>query len=519
LLTVNKTKSDIKKSSPQRPSLVINAISTWVALGVNIIVVLLLTPFIIGHLGENGFGIWVLVGSFLGYYGLLNLGVRAAAMRYIARYAGQGHEKALNETASTTMAMFSCTGVLAIVVSFFLAAPLASFFDVAPEHVNDFKHVIWILGLATGLSFPSNVFESIVVAHERYVAINSAKIVCTLVRVGFVVLMLLRGQGLVGVACATLIATIVAFVANFLIYRHFTPQVRLRCASAKWGVFRMLLVYGGVTTVIVIADIMRFNFGSIVVGKCVGIPEVGVYGIAAMIIRYMLRIITAGMSVLVPRFAALDGAKENAKLQSLFMRSMSVSAVLGFGAGMMAIIFGGRFIILWVGKEFTGAVPVTGAIPVLWILAISYAFALSQAPGINLMYALNKHYYYAVVTILEAGANVIISILLAPKYGIIGVAFGTAIPMLTVKLFVQPIYVAHIVGISIWDYIKRIIIPATLAGLMIGMAYSLGNVISLDKYSLAGFVTWGIISGLIFVGIVFVVFRQVGFWLPVGKRS
>jgi len=462
--------SGIKKSFFQKSSLKINAISNWIALGVNIIAGLLLTPLIISHIGKTGYGVWRLIGSFVGYYGLLNLGVASAIMRYIARYASQGDEKAINETSNTALTMFSCTGLLAIVLSFLLASPLAKFFNVSSEYVNEFKFVIYILGIATGVSFPGNVFHTIITAYEKYILANFIKIITTLVRAGLIVLMLLKGLGIIGVAYATLISMIVMAGTNYLACKRFTSVGRFQFKTVKLKVFRELLIYGGSTTVIAIANILRLNIDSIVIGKLVGIAKVAVYGIAALIIRYVLNLIVAGMSVLTPRFAALDGARERAKLQDLFMRSLLVSAVLSFGVCMFIFIFGGRFIVFWVGEGFTDA------IPVLWILTIAYAVALSQNPGIGLMYALKKHHFYAAVTIIEAIANVILSILLAPKYGIIGVALGTAIPMLVVKLFVQPIYISGISGITIWNYAKPFILPATMAFIMVILAYNLGIV-------------------------------------------
>ncbi len=64
----------------------------------------------IAHLGTGGYGIWVLVSSFVGYYGLMNLGVGSAVTRYVARYAGQGDMQELSKVASTAMLMFCCTG-------------------------------------------------------------------------------------------------------------------------------------------------------------------------------------------------------------------------------------------------------------------------------------------------------------------------------------------------------------------------------------------------------------------------
>lgn len=400
--------SSTSATTARRPSLKINALSNWVSLGVNIAIGFFLTPFIIQELGKTGYGIWTLIVSLIGYYGLLNLGVDSALIRYIALYAGQSDKKSLNAVASTAMVMFSCIGSLGIASLFLLAAPLATFFDVSPEHFGDFKQLIWIMGIAAGLHLHGSVFRAILAAHERFIAINFENIVTNLMRAGLTVFILQRGGGLFGIGCVTLVTTVFSIVASYLMYKHFVRQVRISFTAANWQILRILLVYGGITTVIAISNLMRTNLDSLVIGKWVGLPFVGVYAIAALIVHNIVRLISAGMNVLTPRFAVLYSTKQHTKLQCLFVRSLSISALLAFGAGMLVIIFGKHFIAIWVGEDYVGSVVI------LWILVVPYTLALSQFPGFGLMYALNKHRFFAVVTIIEVVVNVAISILLAP---------------------------------------------------------------------------------------------------------
>ncbi len=505
-MTHSRTNNNSISRNLKQPSLKVNAVSNWCALIVNILVGFLLTPFIINRLGKTGYGIWILIGSFVGYYNLLDLGVRSALIRYVARYVRQADEQALTETTSTAMSMFCCIGGCVIAASFLFAGLLAEFFDIAPENYSDFKSVVLLLGLAAGLTFPSSVFGTIVMAHERYVAANFVSVISALMRAGMTVLLLVRGKGLVGVASATLVGAMFGLGANYLIFRYLTPWIRISFARAKWGVLWTLLSYGGLATVIKVADIMRMNLDSFVIGKLVGIAEVGIYGIAALIIRYILRFIATGMGVLTPRFAALDGANEHSQLQDLFVRSLSVSALLSFGCAMLAVVFGGRFIVLWVGEGFEDA------IPVLLILASAYGFALAQNPAIGLMYALNKHSYYAAVTILEAIANLVISILLAPRYGIIGVALGTAIPMLIVKLLVQPIYVCRIINMKVKDYAIQIVLPAVVALVIAIIAYKEGMMTNRQGDSLIRWTISAFLCGITYVVIMFALSKQNRLW-------
>ena len=53
---------------------------------VSAVVALLLSPFIIRTLGDVKYGLWTLLISLTGYYGILDLGVRSAVGHYVTRY-------------------------------------------------------------------------------------------------------------------------------------------------------------------------------------------------------------------------------------------------------------------------------------------------------------------------------------------------------------------------------------------------------------------------------------------------
>ena len=77
------------------PRLVRNVLANWLALGTATVVGFVLTPYMLRHLGDTGFGLWVLVTTLTGYYGLLDLGFRAGVGQYLIRYiAARDYTKA-----------------------------------------------------------------------------------------------------------------------------------------------------------------------------------------------------------------------------------------------------------------------------------------------------------------------------------------------------------------------------------------------------------------------------------------
>src|ERR1700736_7085441 len=89
-----------------------NVGSSWFALGVNVLVGIFLSPFILHHLGDEAFGLWILIFSVTGYYGLFDLGIRSSIVRYVAKYSATSDQVELDRLIST--AFFTYTGIGAL---------------------------------------------------------------------------------------------------------------------------------------------------------------------------------------------------------------------------------------------------------------------------------------------------------------------------------------------------------------------------------------------------------------------
>src|SRR5438034_8524558 len=86
-----------------------NVSSNRFALGLNVLVGIFLSPYVLHHLGDEAFGIWVLIFSITGYYGLFDLGIRSSIVCYLAKYAATEDHHQLNCLVNT--AMFSYGGI------------------------------------------------------------------------------------------------------------------------------------------------------------------------------------------------------------------------------------------------------------------------------------------------------------------------------------------------------------------------------------------------------------------------
>src|SRR4051794_39070442 len=99
-----------------------NILSTWAGYVVTLLVGFVLAPIIVHRLGSTRYGVWTLVVSLTGYFGILDLGLRQSVGRFVARYMALQDEENVNRTISNAIAMLGAAGVLG-----FLGTVIANF--------------------------------------------------------------------------------------------------------------------------------------------------------------------------------------------------------------------------------------------------------------------------------------------------------------------------------------------------------------------------------------------------------
>ncbi len=98
---------------------------------------------------------------------------------------------------------------------------------------------------------------------------------------------------------------------------------------------------------------------------------------------------------------------------------------------------------------------VTQGYPVLLTLILPYTLMLVQSASSRILFGMSKHGRFAVVTLIEGASNVILSILLVRPFGILGDAFGTAIPLAVTFILFMPFHLCSRLCVRISTYLRE----------------------------------------------------------------
>jgi O-antigen/teichoic acid export membrane protein len=437
-------------SSPMRKIEILKNVGTsWFSLGVNILVGVFLSPFILHHLGDTAYGIWVLIFSVTGYYGLFDLGIRSSVIRYVSTYTAKGDQQGVARLINTSLATYASIGSVAMAVTLVCSFFVEHLFRIPTEFLTTARWLFMMVGAAVSLGFPTGVFGGILEGLQRFYYVNLTNLASTLLRAVLIVAALKHGYGLLTVAFITVVLPILASLVRAGIVFRILP-IRFGWQYVDRSAFREIANYSAVSFILMIAYKLRFKTDEIVIGTFLSVTAITYFSIGDRLLDYASEVVSSLAQIFVPMSGQSDARGDMDRLRKIFVAGNRACAFIIFPITSILIIMGKSVIEAWVGKRYVAA-----SYPVLVTLAIPMTFSLAQAASPRVLYGMAKHRSLAWVTAMESVANLILSIVLIRPFGIVGDAAGTAIPLFCTTLFFMPRHLCRVLGMRVRTFLRE----------------------------------------------------------------
>jgi len=437
-----------------------SVLSNWFATAATLSVGFFLAPFVVHHLGDVAYGVWVLAVSTVNYLAILDLGMASSVVRFVSKgHATQDHE-ASSEVLSAVLWVRLQISALLLVLSGVLSAIFPLIFKVPASLAVDAREAILIIGITATLSMSFGVFSSTLSALNRYDLRGYVTLTQLAVRVIGVVAVLLTGHGIVAIAICEFLSAVMGNGLLVVIVRRIYPELRIRLAKPKGEVLRKIWSYSFYAFLDTVAVQLVYQSDNLVVGAFIAASAVTFYSIGNSLCRYTSQIISAMTRTFTPAASMYEAEGNMSSLRSLYCNGTRATMAVSLPIALTLIIRGGSFIGVWMGPQYS---KVSGT--VLAILATALLFSLQNSTAASVAFGIEKHKEIARWAVGEAIANFTLSIILARKIGIYGVAIGTLVPNLVVHLILWPRYVSKLVDFSVFDVLWKVWAPVYLAAI------------------------------------------------------
>jgi len=395
-----------------------------------------LSPYVVRRLGNTGYGVWTLILSLTGYLGLLDLGVRGAVTRYVAKFHAEAEDGRASNIASSAIMICSLAGLSAVLVSAILATLVVDKMHISAQYLMSSKLVLITTGLGIAASLVNGVFGGIVVGLQRFDLANTIEIVNSILRAAMIVLFLHLGFGIVTLAFIQLGFTLTRLAAGIRLARHVYPQLQIAIGKIDRAGIKMIFSFSAFSFMLHVGASLIYATDNIVIGSYLPVAAVTFYAIAGNIIEYSKALVNGIGQTMTPFASSTEAKGYDAKLRRLVLLSSRAATMVMLPVAITFILRGGSFIRLWMGGEYAD---LSGK--VLWILSLMLLFWSANAVVVGTLLGLSKHKPLVPALLAEGLCNLSLSIYLVQKMGIVGVAWGTVIPSLLSALVFWPWYI------------------------------------------------------------------------------
>ena len=427
-----------------------NVGSGWFALGVNVLVGIFLSPYILHRLGDAAFGIWVLIFSVTGYYGIFDFGIRSSIIRYVSKYTATHDLEEVSALINSAMFTYTCVGIFSMLLTGIGCLYIDRLFKIPADFQSTARWLLLIVGTSVSLGFPLGVFGGMLEGLQKFYILNWTNILfSSVLRVILIVFYLQRGYGLLTVALITATLPVFGSIVRGVIALRALPIHFSRRYVNREG-FRHMANYSSVTFVILIAWRLRFKTDALVIGTFVSSAAITYFYAGSRLVDYAGEVVSSLAQLFVPMSSQSDAAGNMDRLRKIFVAGNRACAFVMFPMTATFIILGKSVIEVWVGRKY-----VAQGYPVLLTLILPYTLMMIQGASSRILFGMSKHGKLAVVTMVEGIANLGLSILWVRPYGILGDAFGTAVPMLGTYILFMPRHLCSRLNIRLSTYLRQ----------------------------------------------------------------
>jgi len=427
-----------------------NLAAQWIGHVANMAMMLVSSWFALRLLGGERYGIWALIISLAGYMGIADVGVRPALYRFFNWHLGRNEPQRVNQVLCTSLVFFLIVTIALVLAGFAVGTQFRAIFPETPRaYLQEVRVALTIVAANLGLSMVATAFSSLLSTHERYDLKNAIDIGTGLVRTGCTVAALVLGAGLIGIAIAQVIASLLACVGGYILAGRVFKALRLRPSLVTRDTLRRLLGFGLPCVFSGLGLRIIQHSDSLLIGWFIGLPAVGYYSLARMLLGYSRTLLEKGATIFSPELQQSVARKDFGGVRYLLPRVTRFTTGLGVLLLVGIMVFGHEFLALFYG-EAAGRM---GA-AVLPFLGIANLAFLANHSCRTILSGAGRVKFLAAVVLVQAVANILLSVALVTLggMGVRGIALGTMIPMVLLSGVVIPIATVRHLRMQLGSY-------------------------------------------------------------------
>lgn len=435
----------------------IGALFAYINLFVTNITGILVTPFIIKSLGDSEYGLYTLIGAFVGYLSVLDLGLNNAIVRFVALYRVEKDKKKEENFLAISFIIYGIIALLIALGGGILYCNTETFFGstLSEQELENAKVMLLILNANIAITIPGGVFVAICTAYEKFVFPRMLTLVKHVVRTIMIFIILYKGADAIGIVILDSVMNLF-FIIGTAYYVFGILKVRMRLHEYQFVFVREIFNYSFWVFFFGLIYQFQWRTGQIILGANNNTIVVAIYGVGVMLGTYYTTFGNVINGLLLPKVVHfITAGASHQELTRQMIRVGRISLVLLLYVLGAFIVTGKQFVFLWLG----------GGYELSWLIAllimIVYVLPISQGFGHAVLEANKLVRFKALSFFLFCFLGIGMGLWLSYDYGALGMILGVAIGLFLLQ-YVMNVYYHKIVKLNMWQFLRQTYYPMIL---------------------------------------------------------
>ncbi len=397
-------------------------LSSYAAIGVNILYTLASVPLALHYLNNEEFGLWALVTQLSGYLMLLEFGMNGSVARSLSDHKDHVENGNYGSILRTGARVFAIQGVLVILLGLAIGWASPALLGLPTRLHHSFAVLMAAQALLSGTKLAAGSLASPLWCHQRLDVSNLAGSLGLIATLAILWLGFHQGWNLYSLPLSTAAGNLVGLIVTVYSCRslglypprqhrgHFNPRI-----------FRELLHFGGGLFLMNLGAQLASASQVIVVSRLLGIESAAVWAVATKIFnlaqQFVARILDSSAGGLAEMFVR----GEAVLLHKRFRDLVAISTVMAVAASAALALTNEAFIEVWTSGRITWE-PWNDLLLACVLFSTAVTRCHTSLVGITKQIRGMKFIY-----LLEGLAFVTLSVLLVPWLGLTGLLIAALV--------------------------------------------------------------------------------------------
>jgi O-antigen/teichoic acid export membrane protein len=439
-------------------------------------------PFIILHVGVVDYGLYLLVGAFVGYFGLLDLGVGTSLVKYVAEYNAKGDKEMINKIVNSTFLFYLCIGVAVCIGVITIGYFFVDFFKIESGSVELARAIAAMVAIGALTSWPIRSFSTSLEGLQRYDLTVFIDFITINATAGATIILLLSGYGIVDIIFWGIVVGAIGQILKVWLAQRMMPFLSLKMKYMNMETMKKIFKFSSVVFTFQLVYMIMLGSDRIVLGLFVGVAAITYYYITRSLHDLVQTVSALPSSSILPAASELIAKNDEKTLKSLIYRGSKYQIALSLPISILVIIFAKDILYFWMGIDYIWLTPYVQ-------LFVSYRILITSWGMMDTVIIAKEQYKPVLkIEITNAAINLALSVILTYYFGLVGVIAGTVLGWIFIYPWVLKAYFKYC-NISGTEYFHRVIMTTFgPACAMVFTLLSLNFIINSDNLIILGLI-------------------------------